>query len=126
MGLFSFFAGVSLLLAAAGIYGVLSFITGRRTREIGIRIALGAPRASVLCATMIGGMRWVGAGLGIGLLGVWLLHGFIRGQLYGVDPMDPLTVGLSLLVLSFAAFVACLVPALRAASVDPMIALRAE
>ncbi|MBN2233585.1 MAG: ABC transporter permease [Opitutales bacterium] len=126
MGLFSFFAGISLFLAAAGIYGVLSFITGRRTREIGIRIALGAPRGSVLRTTMIGGMRLVGAGLGIGVFGVWLLHGLIRGQLYGVDPLDPLTLGFSLLVLFFAAFVACLAPALRAASVDPMVALRSE
>lgn len=126
MGLFSFFAFVSLFLAAAGIYGVLSFITGRRTREIGIRIALGAPRSNVLQATLIGGMRLVGAGLGFGLLGVWFLHGLVRGQLYGVEPLDPLTLGCSLLVLAVAAFVACLLPALRAASVDPMVALRAE
>ena len=120
------FAGVALLLAAIGIYGVLSYTVGQRTREIGLRMAMGAPRAHVLRLIVGEGLVLVLAGLAIGLVMTVALTGIIRGLLYQVQPYDPSTlvgVGVALLMV---ALTASYVPARRAASVDPVTALRTE
>jgi putative ABC transport system permease protein len=124
--LLSFFSAVALLLAAVGIFGLLSFAVAQRTREIGVRIALGAsPRA--LVRTIVGeAMVLVVLGLGIGLAAALALSRTLEAQLFDVSPTDPVAfVGVTL-VLGATALLASLVPAWRAAAVDPLIALRAE
>jgi putative ABC transport system permease protein len=124
--LFGGFAAVALLLAAVGIYGVMSFAVAQRTREIGLRMALGAGRAHVLREVAREGMTAALLGTALGSAGAWLVGRLMRGMLYGVGGMDPTTFGVVALILLGAAFLACLAPARRAASVDPMVALREE
>lgn len=124
--LFTFFAGAALLLAASGIYGVLSFVTGRRTRDIGVQLALGAPRSRVLREVLLRGLRLVALGLAVGLVGAFFTQRLLVGQLYGVTGTDPLAYIVGAILLLAISTVACLIPAWRAASVDPMTALRAE
>jgi ABC-type antimicrobial peptide transport system permease subunit len=124
--LLGIFAAVALLLASVGIYGVISYSVEQRTREIGIRMALGAQRATVLGMILGLGARLAGMGIGIGLLGAAALSRVLRGLLYGVSPTDPLTYGLLAAALALVAIGACLVPARRAVRVDPAVALRAE
>ena len=120
------FAGLALSLAAAGIYGVISLLARQRTREIGIRIALGAGRVDILRLVVGKGLGLASAGLAIGLAGAYLLTRFLERFLFGIAPTDPITIaGVSLLLL-LVAVVACWVPARRAAKVDPMVALRYE
>ncbi|HXQ70399.1 MAG TPA: ABC transporter permease [Pyrinomonadaceae bacterium] len=120
------FAGVALLLAAIGIYGVMAFAVTQRTREIGIRMALGACKTDVLRLIVVNGMRLAFIGLAIGLIASWALTRFIAGLLFGVEPTDPLTFSVVSTCLLSAAFLACYLPARRATKVDPLEALRYE
>jgi putative ABC transport system permease protein len=124
--LLSGFAGVALLLAAIGLYGVLAYTVTQRTREIGIRAALGAQRANVIGLVLQQGMKLVGLGILIGLTGAFVLTNFIRSLLFGIAPTDPLTFAAIPVVLATVALLACWLPARRAAKVDPMEALRCE
>jgi putative ABC transport system permease protein len=126
MNLFTFFAGTALLLSVIGIYGVLSFVVSQRTREVGIRMALGAQRRDVLRDVFGRGLRLAVPGVAIGLAGAWGVSQLLRSQLFGVGASDPLTYGLGAVVLLFAVAVACFVPARRATRVNPVEALRAE
>ncbi|HSL55802.1 MAG TPA: ABC transporter permease [Pyrinomonadaceae bacterium] len=120
------FAGVALVLAAVGIYGVMAFAVTQRTQEIGIRMALGARRADVLKLVVKHGMKLALLGMVIGLAGSWVLTRFIAKLLVGVQPTDLLTFSLVSVCLLVAAFVACYLPARRATKVDPLVALRYE
>lgn len=124
--LFGSFAGVALLLAAVGIYGVMSFVVAQRTHEIGIRMALGAGRARVLSQVLREGMMTALLGVVVGSVGAYFVGRTMQGMVYGVNDMDPAPFIVVALTLLAAAFVACFVPAGRAASVDPMVALRQE
>jgi len=124
--LLSVFAGLALILAAIGIYGVLSFIVAQRTAELGIRMALGASASDVLRLVVGQGMRPVIIGLAVGLLAALALARVLQGFLFGVAQTDPGTYVTVTVVLSSAAILACYLPARRAARVDPMTALRAE
>jgi putative ABC transport system permease protein len=124
--LFAGFAGVALVLAATGIYGVMSFAVAQRTPEIGLRIALGAGSREVLRMILREGMGLALAGLMIGLVGVFAVGRVMKSLLYGVSSADPLAVGGVALVLLVAAALACYVPARRATRVDAMVALRYE
>jgi putative ABC transport system permease protein len=124
MALFSAFAIIGLALAAAGIYSVLSFHVLRRTHELGVRMALGAPRHHVLGLMLIMGGRLVLIGLAIGVGASLAATRMLRSQLFGVQAADPLSYAGVAIVLSLVALAACYIPARRAAAVDPMVALR--
>jgi len=126
MALFSAFAALGLTLAAAGIYSVLSFHVTRRTHELGVRMALGAPRRHVLGLMLTMGGRLVLVGLVIGVAVSLASARLLRSQLFGVEPADPLSYAAVAVLLTAVAFVACYIPARRAAGVDPMVALRQE
>jgi len=120
------FAALALLLASIGMYGVISYSVGQRTREIGIRMALGAERRNVFGMILGQGARLAGLGIAIGLLVALGVTHLMASFLFGVKPTDPLTfAGVSLLLLGVA-LLACYLPARRATRVDPMIALRYE
>ena len=120
------FAGVALLLAFVGIYGVMAFAVTQRTQEIGIRMALGARALDVLKLVIKHGMKLAMLGIAIGLAGSWALTRFMKGLLFGVEPTDLLTFSLVSLFLLLAALAACYLPARRATKVDPLVALRYE
>jgi predicted permease len=120
------FAGVGLLLSALGIYGVLAYSVARRTREIGIRMAVGAQRADVLKMVMIEGGRLVLVGVVVGLLSAFCLTRLLQNQLFEVSPTDPVVMAEVVLLLSAVALVACYIPARRATITEPMTALRHE
>lgn len=120
------FAGVALTLAAVGIYGVLSYQVQQRTREIGIRLALGAERARIVRLVVRQGMTLVGLAVLVGVIGALVVGRVLSGLLYGVSPTDPLTYGGVTAVLTLVAALACWLPARRASSVDPQAALRTE
>ena len=120
------FAGIALLLSAVGIYGMLAYDVSRRTRELGIRSAIGATRRQIVGLVLREGLGRAGAGIGAGLLGAAALSRYMATLLFEVRPMDPVVyAGGALLLLAIAA-VACWLPARRAAKVDPVIALRTE
>jgi predicted permease len=120
------FAAMALLLAALGLYGLISFVVAQRTHEIGIRMALGAAPADVLLLIAGQAMRMVGAGLTIGVATAFAVSFLMRSLLYGVQPGDPLTYLGVALVLAAVALLACYLPARRATRVDPLVALRYE
>jgi len=120
------FAGVALLLAAIGTYGVLSYAVSQRTREIGIRMALGARRAQIGTQFLSLGLRLLVAGTILGLLGAWLAGKVMQSVLFGVPTLHLATLFGTALVMSTVSLVACLIPTRRATKVDPVIALRAE
>jgi len=120
------FGVVALILAAVGLYGITAYTVVQRTNEIGIRMALGADRSGVLRLVLWGAFRMVGIGL---VLGIPLAIGagrLIAAQLYGVTGSDPMALSLAVAALAGCAFVAAIIPALRAASIDPIGALRSE
>ena len=126
MEIVALFALTALLLAALGIYGVISFIVSERTHEIGIRLALGAQRRNILQIVVRQGLSLALTGAVVGLVGALIMSHLMAGLLYGVRPADPLTfAGVALLLLVVAIF-ACYIPARRAMKVDPLVALRYE
>jgi putative ABC transport system permease protein len=126
MTLFAAFSGVALLLAAIGIYGVIAYSVSRRTGEIAIRMALGAPAGSVVGLVLRQGGVLVGLGLTAGVAAALVLTRFLGALLYATSPSDPVTFVAVPLLLALVATLACLIPARRAARVDPMAALRCE
>jgi ABC-type antimicrobial peptide transport system permease subunit len=120
------FAGAAVLLAGIGLYGVMVFGVTQRTREIGVRVALGAQRGDVLRLVMRRGMLMVGIGLAIGTAGALALGRIVAGLLYGVTPADPPTMVTVAVFLAAVAMVATYLPARRAARVDPIAALKTE
>jgi predicted permease len=122
--LVSLFSGASLLLSAVGLYGVLAYSVSQRKREIGVRIALGAQTWNILRLVVRHGLKIVGVGLLIGIGSALVLTRLIQGVLYGVSNSDPLTLIAAVFVLGLAALFACLLPALNAASIDPIKTLK--
>jgi len=120
------FAALAMLIAAIGIYGVLAYSVTQRTREIGVRLALGAPPSRVLRLVLVEGMKVSVTGMVIGLLGGLALGRALQSIVYGVPVHDPFTYAVVATVLIAVSFLACLIPARRAAQVDPMVALRCE
>jgi putative ABC transport system permease protein len=126
MLLLSLFGAVALVLAAVGIYGVMNYSVSRRTREIGIRVSLGASRADVLRMVVLHGAFQALAGTVVGLVGAILLSKLMGQLLFGVKPTDPLTFAVGTVVLGLVALLATGVPARKAMRVEPMAALRSE
>jgi predicted permease len=122
--LVGFFGALALVLAAAGLYGLLAYLVTQRTGEIGIRMALGAQRQQVLWAVLHGALRLVFVGVLIGLAPAWWASRFLKTLLFGVSPMDPLTIAAAVVLLAAAALFAGFLPAHRASRVDPIVALR--
>jgi putative ABC transport system permease protein len=126
MVLLSIFAALALLLSSIGIYGVISFVVGQRTHEIGIRIALGAQQTDVLRLMLGEGMKMALVGVGIGIVVALALTRLMVRMLYGVSATDPITFAAVAIVLTVVALFACYIPARRAMRVDPIVALRYE
>jgi putative ABC transport system permease protein len=126
MILLSVFAGLALALACVGIYGVISYVVSERTREIGVRMALGAQQRDVLRLVLAQGARMTLLGTALGMAAALVLTRLLRSQLFGVSADDPVTFAGVAAVLLAVALAACWVPARRAARVDPMVALRNE
>jgi putative ABC transport system permease protein len=121
-----FFAASALILTIAGIYSVIAFGVAQRTREIGVRLALGAKAEQVFLLVLSEGFVIVGIGAPAGILASLHLSRLIASQLYGVSPHDPLALVAGVLMIAVIALVACWFPARRVSRVDPMVALRAE
>jgi putative ABC transport system permease protein len=117
-------SGIALLLAAVGLYGVMAYTTRQRTAEVGLRLALGASRTSVLNAVMLSGARLIVSGAGLGIAGAFVGVRYVRTYLFGVEPTDPLTWLTVSAVLVLVGLTACAIPARRAMRIDPAVALR--
>jgi predicted permease len=124
--LFVTFAGLALVLGIIGIYGVLAFLVSKRTREIGIRIALGAQRSDVMWLVLREGAKFAAMGIALGLASAFAVTRWLSSELYGVKAMDPITYGSVAIIMACVTMFACYVPARRAMRVDPRIAMRLE
>jgi putative ABC transport system permease protein len=124
MTLVAGFAATAMLLAALGVYGLMAFATTQRTKEFGVRLALGATPAQVVMTVMRDGLVLAALGLGVGLAGALAAARAMRQMLFGISPFDPVTFGAMALGLLAVAALASLIPARRATKVDPMIVLR--
>lgn len=120
------FGSLATLLAAVGLYGVMAYRVTQRTPEIGVRMALGAERADVMRRVLREAAALVAAGMAAGLVAAWSLSRYVESQLFGLRPNDPSTIALSVAALAAVALLAALVPARRAARIDPIVALRTE
>jgi len=126
MRLLGIFAGLGMFLAAIGVYGVISYSVEQRVHEIGIRTTLGAGQFDILRLILREGLIVIALGLPLGVAGAYGVTRFIKNQLYGVSPMDPLTIAVVATVLTLVAFLACYIPGRRATKLDPLIALRIQ
>jgi putative ABC transport system permease protein len=124
--LLAVFAGIALVLAAVGIFGVMAYSVAQRTRELGLRIALGASRGRILQLVMANGVRLTLIGVAIGLVGTFLLTRYVSSLLFNVPVYDPLTLVGVVAALMVISLCACYLPARRATLVDPIVALREE
>jgi putative ABC transport system permease protein len=122
--LFVAFAGLALVLGSIGVYGVISFLVSKRTREIGVRIALGARAGDILWLIMKDGAKFCGAGIALGIGGALAISRSLSSELHGVSPVDPITYAGVALLVAVVSFVACYVPTRRAIRVDPLVTLR--
>ena len=120
------FGFLSLILASIGLYGLLNYRVVRRTKEIGIRMALGARRSRVIGTEVRSAIRLVALGIALGLPAAWAVSRWAESMLFGLSPTDPATVAGSVILLTAAALVAAYLPARRASRIDPMTALRHE
>ena len=120
------FAGIALVLSASGLYGVISYLVAQRTREIGMRIALGAQTRDIIGLVMRQGASLTGAGILVGLLGAFAFTRVLQSILYGVSARDPLTYAALAALLAAIALLATWLPAVRAARVDPILSIRSE
>jgi putative ABC transport system permease protein len=126
MLLLGLFGILGLVISAVGIYGVMAYVVSQRTREIGVRMALGATRSSIIRMVLTSAALMVGVGLVIGGIGAWYLSAAAKTFLFRLDPNDPRAFLVAVVSLAVAALIASAIPARRAASVDPIEALRAE
>jgi ABC-type antimicrobial peptide transport system permease subunit len=117
---------MALFLTAVGIYGVISYRVSQRTQEIGVRMAIGATRTSVVGLVLRAGMAWASAGILLGLLGAWSASRAIASLLFDVSAADPLTFAVTAWALAGVAGLACTAPAIRATRIDPVVALRGD
>ena len=124
--LLSVYAALARVLAAVGIYGVISYTVVQNTREIGIRMALGADQRSVLAQVLGQGLKLTAVGAAAGLAGAYALSTVVASLLFGVQPTDPLTIAAVIGTIGLVASLACLIPAYRASRVDPLVVLRDE
>ena len=120
------FGGVALFLATLGIYGVLAYLVAQRTREIGIRVALGSTRGGILGLVLREGLELVVIGLVLGIVGAASLQKVVATEIYGVRPLDPLVLASVMVLLAIVTLAACIIPARRAMRVEPTVALRYE
>jgi len=126
MTLLGVFGAVSLLLAAMGTYGLLSYLVANRTRELAIRAALGATRSKLVALVVLGGVGLIGTGVILGIAGALAMSRLLSSQLVDVGPLDPVALGGAVAVIAVAALLAALVPALRASAANPSLTLRSE
>ena len=122
----SWFGGIAITVAALGVYGVLAFFVRQRTAEIGLRMAVGATPGSILFFILRKGFIPISAGIMLGLITAWWLSRFLRGMILGIEPADPVSFIAAVIIVLLVAGIACLIPAARAAHIDPMHALRRE
>jgi len=125
-GLFLIFAGIALLLASIGLYGVMAHSVGQRSQEIGVRMAMGATGRDILRLVLVSGMKQVAMGLGIGVILAFVATHILKSELIRVSPADPITFGVAATVLIVAGVLGCVIPARRATRVDPVFTLRHE